>query len=279
MIGGIEDAAAIREYLERNAPLHVYELGDLDPFFWPATTWWGLRDATGRLEALVLVYRGPAASTVIALDDREPSPLVSLLSVVAPRLPDRFHAHVSPGVTAGLDAYAAEGELVPHLRMSLVDRSAHERVDTRDVRRLDTADRAAVETFLAEAYPGNWFDPRMLETGEYVGVVSGGRLVAVAGVHVVSARTRVAALGNIATHPAWRGRGLARAAVARLVASLSKQVDTIGLNVSAANVAAVRLYEGLGFGIVARYDEGTFRRTKEAGRVDLGDGRRRPAPH
>ncbi|MET7707786.1 GNAT family N-acetyltransferase [Micromonospora sp. NPDC005413] len=110
----------------------------------------------------------------------------------------------------------------------------------------------------AQAYPDNWFDARMLDTGQYLGVREGGELVAVAGVHVFSPAYRVAALGNVTTHPRWRGRGLGAAVVAALCVRLRASVTHVTLNVKADNAAAVRLYERVGFTRVADYDEWTL---------------------
>lgn len=79
--------------------------------------------------------------------------------------------------------------------------------------------------------------------------------MSVAGVHVYSARFRMAALGNITTHPDWRGQGLGTAATAGLCKNLLKTVDTVGLNVSSDNETAIRMYEKLGFEAVAKYNE------------------------
>ncbi len=105
------------------------------------------------------------------------------------------------------------------------------------------------------SYPGNWFDARMLETGRYYGLWDAGRLVSVAGVHVYSRRYRVAVLGNIATHPAHRGQGYATRVTARLCRTLQDEVDHIGLNVKADNIAAIHCYQRLGFETVATYAE------------------------
>jgi len=73
-----------------------------------------------------------------------------------------------------------------------------------------------VNAFYARAYPGTWFEPRMLETRRYVGIRDSSGLACVAGVHVWSPAWRVAALGSVATLPEARGRGLATAACAHL---------------------------------------------------------------
>ena len=40
----LHDKAVIEGFLRRNPLLHIYPLGDLDDFFWPHTTWYGLQD-------------------------------------------------------------------------------------------------------------------------------------------------------------------------------------------------------------------------------------------
>ena len=63
-----------------------------------------------------------------------------------------------------------------------------------------------------------------------------------------------------ATDPAHGGHGLALRCVARLCGNLLETVDAIGLNVKADNLAAIRLYERLGFEVVAQYEEWFFSR-------------------
>ena len=66
----------------------------------------------------------------------------------------------------------------------------------------------------------------------------------------------VAALGNVATLPGLRGRGLARSACAALCRVLLEDgITTIALNVGADNHAAIRAYTRLGFEQVAEYTE------------------------
>ena len=37
----LSDRGRIEDFLRADAGLHLYELGDLDDFFWPRTTWCG----------------------------------------------------------------------------------------------------------------------------------------------------------------------------------------------------------------------------------------------
>jgi predicted GNAT family acetyltransferase len=106
-----------------------------------------------------------------------------------------------------------------------------------------------------DAYPGNWFDSRMLQTEQYFGIRKNGGLVSIAGVHVYSQQYKVAALGNIVTHPDYRSNGFGRAVTARLCRSLFETVDHIGLNVKSDNQIAVSMYKRLGFEVVGCYWE------------------------
>jgi ribosomal protein S18 acetylase RimI-like enzyme len=252
----VYDRSEIEDFLRTNQALHLYELGDLDDLFWPMTEWYGLRDG-GRLSSLVLVYHGSGLPTLLALSERGGEDCRRLISEMAGRLPDRIYCHLSPGMEAALQGrYRLEGH-GEHLKMRLDDSSALRSVDVSGVVPLGPDDLGELRNFYKRCYPGNWFDPRTLEAVRYAGLRKGGLLVSAAGVHVYSSRYRVAALGNIATDPAHRGRGLARTVTAGLCRRLLETVDTVGLNVKADNAAAVACYSGLGFVPHARYGEWT----------------------
>ncbi|SCE86239.1 Predicted acetyltransferase, GNAT family [Micromonospora matsumotoense] len=246
------DRAVLAGLLRRDPVLHAYQLGDLDDFFWPYTSWFR------RDEQVALLYHGAAEPVLLVFAaDRDRSTAAALLDELAPVLPARLYAHLSPGLERALTDRYVVSPAGEHLRMALTDPGRLAGV-TASGEVLDGADLPALRALYAAAYPGNWFDPRMLDTGHYVGVREHGDLVAVAGVHVWSPTYRVAALGNVTTHPRARGRGLAGAAVAALCARLRDSVDHVTLNVRADNTAAVRLYERLGFTRVARFGEHTL---------------------
>jgi predicted GNAT family acetyltransferase len=99
----------------------------------------------------------------------------------------------------------------------------------------------------------------MLDTGKCFGYFGNDQLLAAAGVHVYSVEYDIAVLGNIATAPAHRGRGLGTLVTARLVSELvAENCGCICLNVKADNTAAIRCYEKLGFSTVHDYEEGLF---------------------
>ncbi len=249
----LHDRRRLAAWLRRDIPLHLYSLGDLDPFFWPYTVWYGLESA-GRLEAVCLLYTRPALPVLLALGDR-PEPLRTLLQGLIGLLPLRCYAHLSPGVETALEpAYQLVSHGV-HDKMMLETPAAFQEVDVAHTRRLTPADESMLQALYALSYPDNAFDAWMLATGHYYGRFLDGQLRAAAGVHVYSRRYGVAALGNITVHPDYRGRGHARAVTARLCQALHPTTPHIGLNVKADNVAAQAVYTRLGFRRIARYQE------------------------
>jgi ribosomal protein S18 acetylase RimI-like enzyme len=252
----LRDRDEIAAFLRRRPAVHAYELGDLDDFFWPHTRWLAWRP-NGPIEQIALLYGEPEPPVLLAFAEEPTTGMATLLRSIVPVLPARVYAHLSPGLVSSLEpALAPESEAIPHLKLGLVDPGRLQGHDTADVERLGSSDLAEVEAFYTRAYPGTWFQARMLETGRYVGIRRHGDLVCVAGVHVWSPTWRVATLGNVATLPAARGAGLATTACAGLCRILlGDGIDVVSLNVRADNASAIRAYEKLGFAHAADYVE------------------------
>ncbi|GIF46563.1 FR47-like protein [Asanoa ferruginea] len=245
MLRSVHDRAELAALLRKDAALHAYELGDLDDFFWPYTTWYR------HGETVALIYHGLATPTLLAFGPDEP--LRALLTRLLPLLPRTFYAHLSPGAGDTLAPAFRRGYGGPHHKMVLGDIRGPAEGEP-----LGPGDAGELEALYAAAYPGNWFDRRMLETGQYVGVRRDGRVVAVAGVHVWSPAYRVSAIGNVTVHPEHRGQGLAQRVTAALCHRLRETTDVVTLNVKADNAAAIAAYERIGFTIAGDYEEATF---------------------
>lgn len=243
----------IESFFRHNTLLHLYALGDLDDFFWQYTTWYALREDSCVTE-IALLYTGGSLPTLLALTDNA-SRMQELLKTIMPLLPKRLDAHLSGDLAA---VFARDYHVQPygnHTKLALTQHASLSAIDTSQVVRLSRADLVDLETLYSISYPGNWFDPRMLETGYYYGIRANNELVSVAGIHVYSQRYRIATIGNVTTHPSFRGRQLATAACAKLCQDLLLTVDHIGLNVKSDNAGAIACYERLGFERIATYEE------------------------
>ena len=252
----LHDKDTIETFLRGNVFLNLYSLGDLDDFFWPYTTWHALADETG-IRAIALIYTGGNLPCLHALaSDDESVYMEELLHCLVPVLPRRFRAHLMLGSENILTERYSLQPHGRHERMALVDKSLLVNLDTSETMRLSLSDLDEITRLFEKAYPGNFFAPKMLETKQYFGIRDSGELVSVAGVHVYSTGYKVAALGNITTHPDYRGRGYGRMVTGRVCKSLlGDEIDHIGLNVKADNVRAIKCYEKLGFEVVGCYGE------------------------
>lgn len=111
-------------------------------------------------------------------------------------------------------------------------------------RPLDDADAAEMLALATLTEPGP-FLARTHAMGRFIGVREQGRLLAMAGERFrPEGHTEVS---GVCTHPEARGRGLARALSAAVSARIQARGETPFLHAWQSNVAAIRLYESLGF--------------------------------
>lgn len=251
----LHDKKEIESFLRKNVYLNIYCIGDMDDFFWPYTTWYAHK-VNEEIKAIALLYSGRSLLTLVALTEENKTK--QLLGDIVHLLPRKFHAHLCSGTQAALKHKYNTKSHGKHYKMALKNKSSLHKVDCSEVVQLDNNDLDETLNFYKQAYPGNWFDSRMLQTKQYYGIRKDNRLISIAGIHVYSEKYKVAALGNIVTHPDYRNNGFGKSVTAKLCRELSKKIDHIGLNVKADNEIAISMYEKLGFEIVDSYWEFTF---------------------
>lgn len=247
------DKNRIEAFLRKNVYLHIYSIGDLDDFFFHDTLWYGWQES-GEIQAVALLYTASDVPTLLALSEQQ-DVMWELVQSIFHALPEKFYAHLSPAVAEAVEGQCKIRSHGKHYKMGLINKSLLYDIDCSQVVRLTENDQDEMLVLYQEGYRNNWFNPRMLQTKQYFGLRLKNRLVSVAGVHIYSEQYKVAALGNIVTHPDYRGRHFGKVVTAALCQSLSEHVDNIGLNVKADNAAAIALYKKLGFEIIAFYYE------------------------
>lgn len=250
----LHDKQEIEAFLRGNTYLHLYEIGDLDDFFWQYTTWYAQKEEQC-IAQVALLYSAPAMPVLLAISEEPTDRMRTLLRSIIHLLPTRFYAHLSGNLAT---VFADDYRIISHglhYKMALVDKASMDTIDDASVVSLSVADLPELEALYRASYPENSFDPRMLETGRYYGVRNGASIISVAGIHVYSPRFRVAVLGNVTTHPAYKARGLGTAACAKLCKELLREIEHVGLNVKADNASAIACYERLGFERIATYEE------------------------
>jgi len=118
--------------------------------------------------------------------------------------------------------------------------------DGAEVVQLDADDVPEMVALVERTEPGP-FSARTIELGTYLGVrdPADGRLIAMAGQRLhPPGHVEISA---VCTDVDWRGRGLARLLVDRLVDEIRLRDEVPILHAAATNVGAIRLYESMGF--------------------------------
>ncbi len=249
----IRERRVIEAFLRRNAERHVFEIGDLDERFWPHTTWYGWHGDAG-LEQIALLYQPPGRSVLLMYGDPPLESAAAFARDLVALLPQRMYAHLGVDLVPIFEQrFVLSGDgLCLQMNLKRPDAITEPRYETVV---LTPDDASALAAFYAEHDPVTQFDTAMLSTLRMRGVKQGAEIIAVAGLHVYSKAYSVAALGGVATHAAYRRKGLGTGVTAALCTFLLDEgIETIALDVMLDNTGAISIYEKLGFerGLVFR---------------------------
>ncbi|MFI5254366.1 MAG: GNAT family N-acetyltransferase [Candidatus Limnocylindrales bacterium] len=241
------DRALLRKFLGSDPLLAAYALCDLDEREFPRTRW-GAAFEGDRPVAVALEYTGFSPQPLFVMG--EPDGVTAVLrDVIRPRaaylaaLPENL-------VAAGRVYRIAPGP--PMVRM-WVDRSsfrpapgATQRLLPSEIGDLNRLYNLGFTTFLPSEAVAN---------GVYYGIRVGGRLVAAAGTHVISAEAGLAVVGNVMTHESQRNRGFAKITTSAVTGELLRTCERVVLNVRSDNPPAIAAYLTLGYREHVRFEE------------------------
>jgi predicted GNAT family acetyltransferase len=245
------DKEEIAAFLNRDRLYAGYALCDLEDEYFQACQWLlsadargevcGLAMEFGRLDPMILFVMGEPEAIHAALEQRLTPAYMQLTarSEHLPALEQRYrlrHIREMLRMTVRKDDFQMAKE-----------QARAERLTARDLPELNRIYRMASATAFA-AY--------QLESGIFYGIKVNGRLVSTAGTHVISPAQRIVAVGNVFTHPHFRGRGYAQAVTGAVTAEALRgfgpdapgQPEAMAiLNVRADNAPAIRAYMKLGY--------------------------------
>lgn len=295
------DRRAVEALLAEDRAYAAYALGHLEDGLWEETEFWvataeqAAQDATpallhaGQAPAPGMVMHGAGVlgkTLVVAGDPRA----VQAVLAVQPGPVSTYLATCGPEHLAALDHTYALATRMSMMRMAVTrDRfvaaspPAPDGVGGATLRRLRGGDAPALNALYGTEGGPTHYRAADVERGVYVGAYRGERLLAAAGTHIVGPRTGVAVVGNVFTHPAHRGQGLAGQVTGAVTAALFEAgLTLVVLTVDPQNTPAVRAYVRLGYDPGTRVLEGIARRRdwlglgarlrRRAARQHTGDG-------
>src|SRR5688572_24420001 len=206
------DRREIDAALSEDRSYAAYALSHLEPGIFERSEFWVLEGALARGmvirsdvvgESLITVGDTGAVNGILSL---HPGARAGYLSTAEPghmRAIERWH-HVD-------DPLSMQRMTVTRATFTPVEGAA---------RRLTGRDVGAINALYALDERRSNYNGRQIDRAVYFGAFEDGRLVSIAGTHVVSPMASIGVVGNVLTHPAYRGRGLARLVTSKVTAAI-----------------------------------------------------------
>lgn len=238
-ISRIDDRTALGRRLQRDRYNAAYALAQLDDGAWEEAIFYSCQTPVG--DAIVChSHGGLGNATTVA------GPIVGAEAILNlhPGYPHTF-AISDPDHVPALESVYSFRQIKRMMRM-LVTRQTF-RPDGGEAQPMLGAHADLLNRlYNTEGDPAHYRQEHIAE-GCYWGVVDEERLVAVAGTHAIGRMHGIAILGNVFTHPRFRGRGHATTVTSAVTAALLEQVHEVVLSVDPQNAPAVRAYRKLGY--------------------------------
>jgi RimJ/RimL family protein N-acetyltransferase len=238
-----------RAFLERDRLMAAYALADIDQPEIEGARWWIAR-REGDIAAVVLIVEGLPFRPCFATGASDGLAAIFREAIREPRV-----LLATPPRSRGAIETTYRFERVDHMRRMVVNVNRFRPRINQQVTRL-TADHLDSVIDLYGHASRTYFTPERMRREIYFGVYQADVLVAGAGTHVRSKRSGLAAVGNVLTRLAYRGRGMARSVTSAVTETALDQHRDVVLNVREDNMPAVAVYERLGFQTHGQFIEG-----------------------
>jgi RimJ/RimL family protein N-acetyltransferase len=237
----LTDKNRILCFLETDLLYAAYAVGDLEPELFAQSEWVGAEE-NGQLRAIALHFKGIDPPALLLMGDS-----AGLENILRSGLrPQRVLVTCRQRHLETVQAFYHTEPPLPMWRMVVKQEQFRPVVSPR-VGALAPRHTDQLARLYAQA-DADAFTPSQVAAGVFYGVHGEGRLVAAAGTHLVSPTYGMAAIGNVYTNEAYRGRGYGTATTSAVVTELFRRgLRHLFLNVAQANNRAIKIYERLGF--------------------------------
>ncbi|UCH32142.1 MAG: GNAT family N-acetyltransferase [Candidatus Bathyarchaeota archaeon] len=229
----------LQSFLETDRIWAGYAICDLEEEIFPLCNW-HVAVENRRVISLCMHFNGLQPPAQITMG--EPIGLAKILKTID--IPERIHAHIPPNHREVMNEFYNINKFHLMKRMFVIKETF--KPIAGQAERMRNSDLRDIENLYA-VQPGNFFRSYMLTSGVYYGLRKEGKLISVAGTHICSPTHSLACVGNVFTHPSYRGKGYATTCTSQTVSDLLTHFRDVILNVEDQNIAAIRVYRKLGF--------------------------------
>ena len=238
-----------RAFLERDRLMAAYALADIDQPEIEGARWWIAR-RDGEIAAVVMVVEGLPFRPCFATGASDGLAAIFREAIREPRV-----LLATPPRSRGAIELSYRFERVDHMRRMVVNLHRFRPRITHQVIRLGADDLDTVIELYGHA-SRTYFTPERMRREIYFGIFLGDILVSAAGTHVRSTRSGLAAVGNVLTRLAYRGRGMAQSCTSAVTETALEMHRDVVLNVREDNSPAISVYQRLGYQTHGQFIEG-----------------------
>jgi RimJ/RimL family protein N-acetyltransferase len=235
----LKDMERIRRVLKPRVEYTAYALGQLEPAMFRQAHWYMAKGETG--QGFVVHSSGGLGEATLTMGDA----LAVQASLTLHPGPAHTYATSQPEHLDVLRRFYHVAHQQPMVRMA-VTREEFQATGG-EARRLLGRDIRMINRLYSTEGGLSFYSGDQIDAGVYYGVFEDDKLVAVAGTHVVSPQEGVAVVGNVFTHPRYRGRGYAERATSATTRHLLNRCPNVVLTVDPKNMPAIRAYQRLGY--------------------------------
>ncbi len=256
MVKQITEKEQLAEFFLKSPYVHLYKFMYMEPHMFPNTVWHASYDGD-EIKAVSLIYKGKEQSAFYLLEDKNKNNAAEILDEIIGTLPDKLYSHVTPGLEAPFEKrYKVTSKKSQHTMGINGDMLVNNCIKyPQYTYKVNERDFETLYEYIQGINPGLFFGREMMKTGKYYMIRKNSDIISTAGVHFLNDKYKIAAIGNVATAPEYRGKGYASSIVASLVRDLWDDFEYIGLNVKAGNEAALKAYTKIGFVSATTHNE------------------------
>ncbi len=232
---------ACRRFLAQDPIANVLPLGDLySPLFQVSDIYSAVRSS--KVVGVCAIYRAFSTPSIVFGTATQKIKQVLIKKAVS-EISSEFISLCEPSDVALFKEYSTI--LHSHLEQQMIA-DPPKKIECSDIKveKVGKKELELLNRFYTDHHAEAWV-PLQFKAGPYYCVKHEGKIVSVAGVHLVT--PKIAQLGNIITDEAYRNRGFATACTNRLAADLASKGRIISLFVRVDNAPAIHVYEKLGF--------------------------------
>ena len=246
------DAELLAQLLQPNRLIAASAFAQLEPEAFSLSQWW-ISENDGKMSIIMHSPAGLGDSTFVF---GAPPGVQAALSI-HPGVSQTFITGLPKHLNALQSTYSMESVRVMR-RMHVTSQRFH---DTEEISvRLDGKHVGAINQLYGTEWGITTYSARHIDEGLYCGIVVNDRLVSVAGTHAISPTYGIAVVGNVYTHPNFRGRGYATTTTSAVTRTLLEHCEDVVLSVADKNIPARRTYQRLGYMPIGEIVEGGSQR-------------------